>query len=1769
MNGRRYAYLIGANGPQHMLLQHAEADVTRLAEVLMGSYCQFTEAKAVIAESRDKGLASLQKMARIAEPSDTLLVYFSGHAIFDRHLYLLCNNTDCDNLFVTAIDIRTIKDILSDSRTHSKLLILDCCHAKGAYDDALKGEEEIHDIVRQTVQGSTLAILSACARKDRTREFRELDGGSGFLSWAVRRACSNDFAEISFDLDQKALSLSDLHRWIRKALDYVNMTLDIHPALPPPYLLRDQAVGHEIWLTPRPSSKQESSAVKNEENRKKYLEQVYRSYSFVTLPISPSENLSLHAIFQPLTLRSDPLVAEELERKQRRKLLGEHSYEGEEARHHEIPQVEQQGEHPGEKKLAYPVVAEHGEDALSKSPQGRVVILGGPGTGKTTTLKYLVSRRAYQALGKTQDPSTTFLPIFLSLADLARSGKTLQSYLIDVVEGMKVDRSYADVLWAAIERGHAFVALDSLDEVPPTQRLRMIALVNSLASDPGNIWLVGSRFTEYKGGQLNGGQFAEWELLSMSPQLRRELAEKLLPELCRLLGREAPVFSSPSDFVTLLEKHPQAATWGENPLLFSLAAAVYVKTGGLPLSRAVLYRNVIEAVLTLKEPDSVARKRLLRVLTGLSLWLYEEKRGRTFTLHDLLTFLEDIKHYSWTEIEAIAEKITTSGVLDIVARETYGFRHQTFQEYLAATELAQMLTGPDEQRKENALALAWSKRTYSRWTEILCLMVGVLTLEHGKEGIRTAKHWLQKLAEQNAQPEGDPGDLGLALMLKSVREITLVEGEIWKETEIRALERDMITFWLHDLLETAYSNHEEREKRLRDLASDITLLHPITVTWTIEQLLSLLHDKKSEVRWTAIETLSLLGDFVPLDPLMAVLFTDTWNMKMATLRALKTLKKHPSLEQYRELFNDADWQLRQALIETLDAVRDPLFGSFLVDVLSDDHAEVRSAAIHALGDLAEDTPVALLLSVLHNGSSRSSEAAAESLGRLGRYAPIEDLMYSLHKSETCQNAAKALGMLGQYAPISSLIEATRASSPQIRIGAAGALGNLKNSLALDPLAMLLKDANEYVRRAAIEAIEEIIEPVSSSGLLDLSGYIRWHWRWKWIKKYQVLEGNIKLLKENIVSATKDKDPTIRMAAIRILAMLEDRLSLEPLLDALQDASYLIRREAIRALGMLGTHVPVEVFINALEDKHWEVCEAAIETLGALGRRAPVDILKSIMKKNGSLNITVAVLRACSMLGEDAPIDMMIEALDHDDHMVIEVATHTLADIGQWIDAENLFSALEKNTKPLFIPAIQILGILKDEASLDVLLSLFKTESWDIYKAVINALSHWGKSMPQNMLRELFYHVEDKCGMMTLPDGSTGFYMWAPSVCFSILEALAKLGEDAPIDVIAQAVTNNNEEVRHTAVCAIDTLSEYLSNEVLFETLEDALDDESLEVHLEAVRILAKRGIKVSLKRLKVASSNKDLSALCTLKVVGQHSLLKSVLGGKRLVEWLAAALVDEKGDEKELFACMKIIEALGETKEADAIYPLIGVLEGRGFTTDDYDAATEALGKLIEFMPINWFLEKLNSGDEWIIEKALWILQCWDEASPVPPEIKEHVPIEPLIRALYNREEERTRAAATAVLGMLGARSPVELFLIALGDISEQVRESAVKALNANYPEVLSSFQAEARAVLEQKQPPGYVLGAPLQSFVARMIGEMGLASLDYIQKLTELLFWPHWQVQLNVIESFRRLHRPIPDNAIKHLLYLRQNSQAQPVRQVADNALADLLSLETGIEEG
>ncbi len=669
--------------------------------------------------------------------------------------------------------------------------------------------------------------------------------------------------------------------------------------------------------------------------RTKYLEGMIRQYSSVILPIGPAQGFTLQAIFQPLKLRRDPLAAEDLEREGRRLLLGETIHDGELS----LPRPGMDHRRSLDQSRQPPpvIIADNGDDALRKSPQKRVVILGGPGTGKTTTLKYLAADRARKALIDLAEP----VPIFVSLPDFARSEKTLLVYLTASVGEIGADDRYADLLWRTIKDGKSFICLDSLDEVDPQRRTKTIDSINTWTSEPGITWLIGSRFTEYKGGWLSRGQFSEWELQPMKQASRQELAKRLLPELQRLLHTDGTT-TQPSAFVKALEEHSQAVAWGENPLLFSLAAVVFVRLGTLPSSRASLYREIIDAVLEVREQDPIRRGMLRRVIADLALRLYE-MRGHTFSRDDLLGLLPLVRKNqdeNWDTVE-MATRIIRSSVLEVVARETYGFQHQTFQEYLAAVELAHRFISQKPAIQEEGWKLAWNKRTYSRWADILRLLVGVLIREHGKIGRREAWRWLNMLMQQR-RGEGDPGNLGLILALKSLGEITEFSDQ--GDVNTAKLDEKTVLTWLDELLDSAHNKREVMRERLVVLAREMGYLRVQAVKVAMDWLVT----GNEEMRDMAVAVLKAQGKQVPIEPLLMALQAKNTSVRCAALEIL-----------------------------AVQGERVPI--APLLTALQSKNAGVRRAAVIALGAQGERVPIKVLLKAQHDSHWWVSGAAVNAI----------------------------------------------------------------------------------------------------------------------------------------------------------------------------------------------------------------------------------------------------------------------------------------------------------------------------------------------------------------------------------------------------------------------------------------------------------------------------------------------------------------------------------------------------------------------------------------------------------------------------------------------------------------------------------------------------------------------------------------------------------------------------------------------------------------------
>jgi predicted NACHT family NTPase len=347
-------------------------------------------------------------------------------------------------------------------------------------------------------------------------------------------------------------------------------------------------------------------------------------------------------------------------------------------------------------------------DILGREPTQ--VILGGPGSGKSTILHYAMLRVCEAGI------ALDILPIHLQDAPVPflielrqyvlRKTPEFVSYIVGHSEdfyGTSIDaESLIELL--AKERA-ALVLFDGLDEVfDPDERRRVIDQFQTFARRyPKACIVVTSRIAGYDRTALGLADFKHYTLLPLTLGHIRHFAEQWY-QYYTLQGTERTA----EGLVQRIIENPRLLDLAGNPLLLTMMAVIY-KDRDLPNERWRLYERCAE---TLLEDWDVGRgfededfKLAVRIKTAQKseilhlVFMYtleHNQQGRelnAIAYDPLLTimagYLEDRHQRSPGEAEAVAVDILhhlmeRTYVLAGIGERIFGFVRRTFMEYFAA-----------------------------------------------------------------------------------------------------------------------------------------------------------------------------------------------------------------------------------------------------------------------------------------------------------------------------------------------------------------------------------------------------------------------------------------------------------------------------------------------------------------------------------------------------------------------------------------------------------------------------------------------------------------------------------------------------------------------------------------------------------------------------------------------------------------------------------------------------------------------------------------------------------------------------------------------------------------------------------------------------------------------------------------------------------------------------------------------------------------------------
>jgi formylglycine-generating enzyme required for sulfatase activity len=412
-----------------------------------------------------------------------------------------------------------------------------------------------------------------------------------------------------------------------------------------------------------------------------------------------------------------------------------------------------------------------------------LVLLGDPGAGKTTFLKFLALALASGQGEALRLPGR--LPILLPLAAYANALAAAGD--VDVPLDRFIARYYEEergigvplgaLLSQALEGGSALLLLDGLDEVRDAgrrhlvvERLRDFYGRQRQAGNGGNRFVLTSRIVGYREVRLAAEGLVECTLVDFAEDEIRAFVGKWTVALERAAGGDTEVSRARAaveerELLAAVGANPGMRSLAANPLLLTILALMKRQGVALPDRRVELYKTYVETLLKHwnlarglagRSGRDVDLVEAMKVLAPLALWMHESSPGVGLVKEGkLLRKLEELcagrGHADPASAAGsfLADVRQSSSLLLSRGEHDYGFIHLTFQEYLAAVALAWRA------RKDRAALVEELARHMGEapWHEVMLLTVSHLGIvDHWEEG---ASEVVEGLLERSPGPPGE------------------------------------------------------------------------------------------------------------------------------------------------------------------------------------------------------------------------------------------------------------------------------------------------------------------------------------------------------------------------------------------------------------------------------------------------------------------------------------------------------------------------------------------------------------------------------------------------------------------------------------------------------------------------------------------------------------------------------------------------------------------------------------------------------------------------------------------------------------------------------------------------------------------------------------------------------------------------------------------------------------------------------------------------------
>lgn len=438
----------------------------------------------------------------------------------------------------------------------------------------------------------------------------------------------------------------------------------------------------------------------------------------------------------------------------------------------------------------------------------RIVVLAGPGCGKTTYLKKLITDHVFTPGREAPYPLWVRCRSLNERTDLSIMG-ILQE--LPVTAEFPADpclrQRFVDLVCAKLELGGILLLIDGLDEISDaSKRSLFIQQLDTFSRTyPKNRILVTSRYAGYD--DYNKSGLSDFTVLAID-----DFTDEDIKTLCvnwhhAVINDTEETTTKALNLAQTIIEHDRIKALAKNPLLLTTLLLVQRRVGRLPTKRVALYEESIKVLLETWNQEGHAPMDLDLSICKLAYIAYRMScRGdQQITREDLLEYLysarEDISRklsYDTVSPEDFLKRTEQRSSILVkaglkqdedtgVLHEIYEFQHLTFQEYLAAVAVRDKYY-PGAGRKDQAIDILNDPNGLNAFDpkhvkkEIVLLTAAMIGWDAEDIGLHLIEMLTGKAAE--VDPEKNLADLAVNLLLDEI--------ELEQDTQLDLIRRTSI-----------------------------------------------------------------------------------------------------------------------------------------------------------------------------------------------------------------------------------------------------------------------------------------------------------------------------------------------------------------------------------------------------------------------------------------------------------------------------------------------------------------------------------------------------------------------------------------------------------------------------------------------------------------------------------------------------------------------------------------------------------------------------------------------------------------------------------------------------------------------------------------------------------------------------------------------------------------------------------------------------------------